>query len=276
MIKNVQELRRVSEEMSRRIKADMRRKIVQFMEQMGTNEVELARALDITVNELNVILQGNGEITLTTFAKILVASDHALEIKQIPVARHTPNGRNSSRVNHRPTNGERIPSYEEFQRMVREGRIPPPPHGMHMRPMNEMPIMPRPERNVGHQHVQEREAVQPCPMMEANMELESMSRDELISTIENNGLGHEFISTRGVNPTMARRGDLINFLLEKNFHVEEEPMPMEAVRAPFAQEVTEQAPINERQEPSVADLAQTFAEMLIGNPQLRENLKRML
>lgn len=81
MIKNRRELLAMAAEWVAMAKNDMRRQIVAFMENVGTDEAELAHALGVSDAELAQILHGNGEITLTTFAKILIATDNVLEIK---------------------------------------------------------------------------------------------------------------------------------------------------------------------------------------------------
>lgn len=282
MIRNKQELRQVSERMSNRIKSDMRGKILSFIEQMGTNEVELANALDIPVQEVRRILEGDGEITLTTFVKILIGSNHALEIK--PIANVPQSARNTRRnapiqseapMRNRdhlgrfarvPSSNERIPSYEEFQQAVREGRIPPPPHGM-CAPMGR-PMTPPPPHVQAPQHIQ---SMQPSELNDANIELDSMTREELFNTIVQSDLANEFEAAIGRNISLARRGDMINFLLGKNFRVNHEE------RTPCNQVCThsEESPTRQAND-EVANLANVFANMLHSNPELKETLRRFL
>lgn len=270
MITSKQELRQVSERMSSRIKADMRTKIVEFLQKMGTSQVELANALDITVNELNTILEGNGEITLTTFAKILVASNHSLEIRKLPensFGHRTPNRRREPmqmpRSNMR--GGERIPSFEEFNRMVREGRIPPPPRGMEMMRGDFTPH--------AHQHVQETEQIN-----QANcFSYDSLTRDELIAHIVGLGLSEEFVNTTGMRCELARRSDMINFLnsipneevrrVPFNRVVQEEPIE------PIAHEMNDETHSDTNE---IGDLANAFAQVLSNSPELREMFRRIL
>jgi transcriptional regulator with XRE-family HTH domain len=81
MIKNRRELLAMAAEWTNMAKNDLRNQIIGFMESVGTNITELAHALGISEAELEQILNGNGEITLSTFAKILIATDNVLEIK---------------------------------------------------------------------------------------------------------------------------------------------------------------------------------------------------
>lgn len=77
------QLQRMASEWVRMAKNDIRNKVIEFMDEVGTDENELAYALAISNGELNQILEGNGEITLSTFAKLLIATNHVLEIKPI-------------------------------------------------------------------------------------------------------------------------------------------------------------------------------------------------
>ena len=80
---NRQILQSASGEWVRQAKNDIRNKIIEFMDEVDTTREELAYALAISEGELAQILEGNGEITLTTFAKLLIATGNALEIKPI-------------------------------------------------------------------------------------------------------------------------------------------------------------------------------------------------
>lgn len=70
-------------EWARQAKNDIRNKVMEFMDEMDTSREELAYALAISDGELEQILSGNGEITLTTLAKLLIATGNALEIKPV-------------------------------------------------------------------------------------------------------------------------------------------------------------------------------------------------
>ena len=85
---NREKLQSLASEWVRMAKNDIRKKIMDFMREVDTTKRELAYALAISEGELEQILNGNGEITLTTFAKLLIATGNALEIKPIE---ETPN-----------------------------------------------------------------------------------------------------------------------------------------------------------------------------------------
>lgn len=263
MIKSKEELRRIASGVASQIKNDMIERIVEFMNNMGTSSLELADALDITVEELEDILNG-GEISLTTLAKIIVASEHTIEIKPLPMV-NAPFNRAKKRTaepfvtNTRATrgrNGEPIPSYEEFQQMVREGKIPPPPRGMR----GGMPMgAEMPNRFGGMPGVGSRVARNNRPIHRAqttmnpsNLELESMSRRDLVSTITNNGWAEE------IDLVNANRSDLINFLLEKDFHTEEAQV----------------AETRQAHSDKVCKMAEALADVIEKNPQLASMLEK--
>lgn len=80
---NRQMLQSLASDWTRMAKNDIRTKIIEFMNEVDTTPQELAYALAISDGELQQILEGNGEITLSTFAKLLIATGNALEIKPI-------------------------------------------------------------------------------------------------------------------------------------------------------------------------------------------------
>lgn len=262
MITSKAELRRISMGVVNTIKNDMRSKIVSFMEQMGTDEAELANALDITVEDLNRILSGNGDISLSTFAKILVGSEHTLEIKPLPMRQERPMRRQAPFTTMtrmpRGMHGEK-PSYEEFMRMVEEGKIPPPP--AHMGEMGQrfggMPGVraEAPKRQIKH--------AQDFPTPNVNMDLESMTRRELVATIQNNGLAND------IDLVNASRHELIDFLISNNFCTENENVaPRENVIPQMTRE--------KRQSDKMARMMEMMADVLSKNPQLQSELEKYL
>jgi len=80
---NRNKLLRLASEWSRTAKNDLRNKVRNFMEEMGTNEEELSYALGISEGELEQILHGNCNVSIDTFAKILIAAGLAIEILPI-------------------------------------------------------------------------------------------------------------------------------------------------------------------------------------------------
>lgn len=80
---NREQLQRLASEWVRMAKNDIRNKVISFIREVETTERELAYALSISEGEMAQILEGNGEISLSTFAKLLIATGNALEIKPI-------------------------------------------------------------------------------------------------------------------------------------------------------------------------------------------------
>lgn len=246
MIKSKEELRRIANGVATQIKNDMRSKIINFMEQMGASETELASVLDINVRDLERILSGDGEITLTTFAKLVVASEHTIEIKQLPINHAMPNRNRNARPSMHAERGNRngnIPSYEEFQRMVNAGEIPPPPRGFMGCGMPRRNTMPT--TNVFHsQELNNNDSAR----------LDSMTRRDLVNTIVNNDWDNE------IDLVNATRSDLIDFLMSKDFHTEERH---EEIKMP-------------RQSDKVNKMANALADAISKNPQLASMLEKFI
>ena len=99
---NREQLQRLASEWVRMAKNDIRKKVIDFMHEVDASPRELAYHLAMSEGELQQITEGNGEITLTTFAKLLIATGNALEIKPID---ETPIG-----------DYENLPNEEEFER----------------------------------------------------------------------------------------------------------------------------------------------------------------
>lgn len=99
---NREQLQRLASEWVRMAKNDIRKKVIDFMREVDASPRELAYHLAMSEGELQQITEGNGEITLTTFAKLLIATGNALEIKPID---ETPIG-----------DYENLPREEEFER----------------------------------------------------------------------------------------------------------------------------------------------------------------
>lgn len=86
MVKNREELVRMANEWMSFAKADLSSQIVSFMEKVGTDINALSEALAISQEELLSIIERRGDIKLSTFAKLLIATDHVVEIKPLSAA----------------------------------------------------------------------------------------------------------------------------------------------------------------------------------------------
>ena len=81
MVTNKQELLQTANAWTQRAKEDVRNQIVDFMQTTGFNEDALADAIGISTEELVSIIETNNDIPLSTFAKLLIATDNVIEIK---------------------------------------------------------------------------------------------------------------------------------------------------------------------------------------------------
>ena len=135
---NREQLQKLASEWTRMAKNDIRNKVISFMREVDASERELAYVLAISDGELKQILEGNGEITLSTFAKLLIATGNALEIKPIE---DTP-----------ISDYENIPTEEEFERPLPRPNVfarqkPQPMQPQFGRPSFSRPIPPMHEED---------------------------------------------------------------------------------------------------------------------------------
>lgn len=65
------------------MKDDARQKLQQFLNDTGITVRRMARDLDLNEDELNRILEGDGNVSLVTFATLLIANGLVLEVKDI-------------------------------------------------------------------------------------------------------------------------------------------------------------------------------------------------
>ena len=284
MVKNRAELISMSKEWIKRAMSDLRGQIISFMENVGTDGEELAYALGITVDELNAIVSGGGEISLSTFAKILIATDNVIEIKPIsatpfggmeemPNPSMLPMGMRNGRISHgrkhampqmtesqprdskgrftkAKQNGAPIPSYDEFMRMIKDGEIPEPTTrvGKMPRMMGGMPM--NAPRFDGMPSMKKMNPGTPTPQLE-------VPRRELVSTIVDNGWDDEIDI---MNSTSA---ELMEFLMSMGLT----PSHFERMK----NEAEQNNPINESKKERVM---QMLSDELDKNPHLFEQIRR--
>lgn len=197
MIQNREQLLSMATMWVNEAKNDIRNQAIAFMNTMNVSEEELAHVLGISCGELEQILRGNGEISLSTFAKVLIATDNMIEIKPLcatPFAQ-TPN--NFPHPHEVRPNRLRGPQRPMPQRTP-FGR--PMPHN---RPFGNMPLTPTMQNTMGG-------VSQSASMMdEAPLLLDSMSRSQLIDEIVKNGWDNQ------ININTSSRSQLIAFLVSK-------------------------------------------------------------
>lgn len=240
MIRNREQLLQLSADWATRAKNDIRSKMIEFIEASGMNQAQLSDVLGMSMGEIEQILNGNGEITLTTFAKLLIATDHVLEIKPLSMS---PMAQGMPRVNQprqrrtsqrRDANGRFVRSEEPQMPQMVDGYpipqhgmnggmmpppmdengniLPPPPHfggmmppmgGMMPNRMGGMPGIRRP--NVAPQRPQIiREEVAPQVT-----QFDALDRRALVARIRENNWDSE------IDLVNSTRNEMINFLEEK-------------------------------------------------------------
>ena len=274
---NREQLQKLASEWTRMAKNDIRNKVISFMREVDASERELAYVLAISDGELKQILEGNGEITLSTFAKLLIATGNALEIKPIE---DTP-----------ISDYENIPTEEEFERP-----LPRPNVFARQKPQPMQPQFGRPSfsRPIPHMHEEDgNDFIPPMPeelrrAMEERYDrpvhrpeqprdeygrfapkhpqmhkeeaprrevspFESKSTDELVKIIR------ERLWDSEINLNRASKEELVAFLDEKNKRMTEYKR-MKALE----------------EDPKVNEFKSKMKNTLHNNPHLREWAKKFL
>ena len=274
---NREQLQKLASEWTRMAKNDIRNKVISFMREVDASERELAYVLAISDGELKQILEGNGEITLSTFAKLLIATGNALEIKPIE---DTP-----------ISDYENIPTEEEFERPLPRPNVfarqkPQPMQPQFGRPNFSRPIPPMHEEDGNdfippmpeelrrameerydrpvHRPEQPRDEYgrfapkhpqmhkEEAPRREVSP-FESKSTDELVRIIK------ERLWDSEINLNRASKAELVAFLDEKNKRMTEYKR-MKALE----------------EDPKVNEFKSKMKNTLHNNPHLREWAKKFL
>ena len=274
---NREQLQKLASEWTRMAKNDIRNKVISFMREVDASERELAYVLAISDGELKQILEGNGEISLSTFAKLLIATGNALEIKPIedtPISdyENIPTEEEFERPLPRPNVFARQkpqPMKPQFGRQSFSRPIPP----MHEEDGNDfIPPMPeelrrameerydrpvhRPEQprdeygRFAPKHPQMRK--EEAPRREVSP-FESKSTDELVKIIR------ERLWDSEINLNRASKAELVAFLDEKNKRMSEYKR-MRALE----------------EDPKVNEFKSKMKNTLHNNPHLREWAKKFL
>lgn len=84
---NKRELQTLANNWMRSAEDDLRAKVIDYMVDTDISTTELADELCVEEDEINEIINGNGDVPISTFAKILIASGYAIEMKPLE---HTP------------------------------------------------------------------------------------------------------------------------------------------------------------------------------------------
>ena len=288
MVRNKRELLAAASEWVNHAKDDIRHSLTQFMDRVGADENRMADILGTSVAEIHSILNGTGDVTLSTFAKLLIATDNAIEIKPVAAV-----------MGDMPRGG--FPSPEQMQEEVARrggstcvGEMPMPP----MPPMGgRHPMPPMPQGMPGG-----------CDMMEVDLdrlntselqklalrdgftrhEIEGKSRGELIDMLETRQ--QEAIRRGEFGPTPAPWEDEPSFdenddelEFEDEWNDEEEEASDDWGDEWEEEETTDapdpccERPVNDAPKRAADEsLARVMMEELDNNPRLREIVRRHL
>ena len=248
-------------------KADIQSKVEKFLNENESTPEELAEVIDVDVEEIYDILEGNGEnISVETFGKLLLASGFALAIDPIE---QTPLG-NYDNVNphvmHEPQREERrVPRPNPFMQ-PRGMNFPPrdfdpsriPPHVREemdreferRHPMGGMPPFP-PRHEEAPRFTRREEPQSPFETMD----------DERMKRI----IRHELWDSE-INLNTASHRDLVKFLTEKDRRKQE------VLRRDKQDKEVEEL----ERDPQVADFVKRMKKNIKDNPQFRSYMKNFL
>ena len=210
MVRNKQELLAKASEWVNHAKNDLRSSLINFMERVGADQNRIANALGLSVGEVDQILNGNGEITLSTFAKLLVATNNVLEIKPLTEVRGAikPNGI--------PRGG--FPNPNQLHRMTGSRPTAVPPMGSNLHPFGA-PMAPPMGGNIpmGQEidldtlSMQELRMIAIQSGLTARMPITRMSREQLIDALERQQQ-EDIASGRLPNPNCATKIEEPSFM----------------------------------------------------------------
>lgn len=187
MIKSREELVKCANEWLGVARNDLRRKMTEFIENVGASNNEIAHILAISNSELQNILNGNVNISLDTFAKLLIATGNAIEIKpisQTPLKSHRRSPSASANTRQRMP----MPGAMPMPPFMRNGGMPiPPPHEFGQMPMGE------------EQNQDEMTPIAPLGVRKIRV-----SRRELVDAIIENSLDDEIDLVNSTTDELAR------------------------------------------------------------------------
>ena len=273
-------LQSLASDWTRMAKNDIRTKVIEFMNEVDTTPQELAYALAISEGELEQILRGNGEITLSTFAKLLIATGNALEIKpieQTPIGNYNNFQQRGIPTPTRPMMEQPRPAVRTAQRnnmFNREHEQRPLNENRHMphAPFGDMPPFPprfpmedfdeEELENEMTRHTQQprdsRGRFQPFPHREESprqpqSKFATMEREKLVKIIEDNLWDSE------IDVQAESKNSLVNFLEAKDKRINELKKMREV-----------------ENDPKVNEFKSRVSAAIKTNPHLRNYLKNLL
>lgn len=249
MIKSRRELENLANQWMKHAMTDLRRQLVNFIEQNGTDDAELAYALTVPTEEIQNILNGSGSVELSTFAKVLIGTDNAVIIKPLTQIKQKgltpPCGRMETHTT--PFGNTNEQETEEVINKVRKPKSMP----------NRLPN----GRFAPKNHVSS--CVKRVRL--EDLDLDELGREELCDIIVQNHWNSE------INLDTSRRSELIDYLqLKMN---ENEINQHTNNRDTIEQEHTQESEIEMTEKERIAKM---LAEEVERNPHLFEAVKKYL
>ena len=248
---NSYEIQNAARGFVQQMKDDVRNKLNQFLRETGITIRQMARDLGLNEDELDRIQNGDGRVSLETFATLLIANGLVIEVKPISEAPI-------------PTrNGVPVPPQEGGFRGPRGEQLPPPPPGFFDAVRRgEVPAPGTQPRDSRGRFMPRTDAPRPAarsarPAAPAGApqapDFASMNRDKLVDIIQNKLWDTE------IDVLRSTREQLVRFLEDKNRRLADLQARKEAAN-----------------DPAVADLKDKIKKTLEDNPHLRSVLKQLI
>jgi DNA-binding phage protein len=241
---NSYEIQKAARGFVQQMKDDMRNKLNQFINETGITTRQMARDLGLNEDDLDRIKNGDGNVSLETFATLIIANGLVLEVKPIseaPIPTH---------------NGVPVPPRNGF--VPRNGQMPPPPPGFFDsirrngdRPDAATNSQPRDSR--GRFMSRTAEPHRPTSRPANSPDFASMEREKLIDIIQTKLWDSE------IDVNRSSREQLVRFLENKNRRLAELQARKEA-----------------ENDPAVTELRDKIKATLENNPHLRNVLKNLI
>jgi DNA-binding phage protein len=241
---NSYEIQKAARGFVQQMKDDIRNKLNQFTRETGITIRQMARDLGLNEDDLDRIKNGDGNVSLETFATLIIANGLVLEVKPIseaPIPTH---------------NGVPVPPRNGF--VPRNGQMPPPPPGFFDsirrngdRPDAATNSQPRDSR--GRFMSRTAEPHRPASRPANSPDFASMEREKLIDIIQTKLWDSE------IDVNRSSREQLVRFLENKNRRLAELQARKEA-----------------ENDPAVTELRDKIKATLENNPHLRNVLKNLI
>ena len=245
---NAREIQNAARGFVQQMKDDVRNKLNQFLRDTGITIRQMARDLGLNEDELDRIQHGDGNVSLETFATLLIANGLVIEVKPISEApiptRH----------------GIPVPPQDYDLDGPCGEELPPPPPGFFDAVRRcEAPVLGPQPRDARGRFMPRTDAPRPAarPAAPAGAsqapDFASMERERLVDIIQNKLWDTE------IDVVRSTREQLVRFLEDKNRRLADLQARKEAAN-----------------DPAVADLKDKIKKTLEDNPHLRSVLKQLI